>query len=208
MKLPSLILASASPRRSELLRQMGVDFTVIRSEIPEVAPEHLSPAETAQINAYRKARATAKKHPDQLVLGADTIVSLGTVVFGKPVDRAHAEQMLAKLQGRTHQVITGICLIQLRAHRQRLVAVSTAVTFRRLHLGQIRRYLDRIFPFDKAGGYAIQDEGDLIVKAVHGSFSNVVGLPVERLQRELAAWPAATVPAAGQGLRIGGVAAS
>ena len=191
MKLPALILASTSPRRSELLRQMGVEFAVIRGEVPEVAPEHLSPAETAQINAYRKAHAMAKKHPDQLVLAADTVVSLGTEVFGKPSDMADAERTLVKLQGRTHQVITGVCLIHQRAHRQKLFFVSTAVTFRKLHIGQIRRYLAKIFPFDKAGGYAIQEEGDLIVKHIHGSFTNVIGLPVERLRKELAAWRAA-----------------
>jgi septum formation protein len=92
-----------------------------------------------------------------------------------------------------------LCLVHLRAHRQRLAAVSTAVTFRRLHLGQIRRYLARIFPFDKAGGYAIQEEGDLIVKRVNGSFSNVVGLPVERLRKELMAWPSAAAPSTGHG---------
>ena len=187
-KPPALILASASPRRSELLRQMNVPFTVVRNHVPEVAPEHLSPVETAEINAYRKARATAKKHPDALVLGADTIVSLGTVIFGKPTDLSDAERMLAKLQGRTHQVITGVCLIRLRAHRQKVFAISTSVTFRKLHLGQIRRYLAKIFPFDKAGSYAIQEEGDLLVKSISGSFSNVVGLPVERLKEELAAW--------------------
>ncbi len=189
-KPPTLMLASVSPRRSELLRQMGVSFTVVRNHVPEVAPEHLSPVETAEINAYRKARATAKKHPDALVLGADTIVSLGSVIFGKPADLPDAEQMLVKLQGRTHQVITGVCLIHLRSHRQKLFAVSTSVTFRKLHLGQIRRYLAKIFPFDKAGSYAIQEEGDLIVKGISGSFSNVVGLPVERLKEELAAWEA------------------
>jgi septum formation protein len=187
-KSPVLILASASPRRSELLREMGVPFTVVRGQVPEVAPEHLSPVETAEINAYRKARATAKKHPDSLVLAADTIVSLGTTLFGKPVDMVDAEQTLAKLQGRTHQVITGVCLLHLRAHRQNLFAVSTSVTFRKLHAGQIRRYLSKIFPFDKAGSYAIQDEGDQIVKSISGSFSNVVGLPVEQLTRELQAW--------------------
>lgn len=190
MKMPALLLASTSPRRSELLRQMGVEFTVFRNEVPEVAPEHLSPAETAQINAYRKAHATAKKFSDQIVLGADTVVSLGTEVLGKPTDQADAERMLVKLQGRTHQVITGVCLIQQRAHRQRLFFVATAVTFRKLHLGQIRRYLAKIFPFDKAGGYAIQEEGDLIVKHIHGSFTNVIGLPVERLRKELEAWQA------------------
>jgi septum formation protein len=186
--IPALILASASPRREEMLRGLGVEFMVVRSAVPELAPEHLSPAETAQINAYRKARATAKRFPDRLVLGADTIVSLGPDLFGKPRNVGEAERMLARLQGRTHQVITGVCLIHLRAHRQRLFAVSTAVTFRSLHLGQIRRYLAQISPLDKAGGYAIQEEGDLIVKHIHGSFTNVVGLPVERLREELTAW--------------------
>ncbi len=184
-KLPTLILASASPRRSELLREMGIPFTVVKADIHEVAPEHLSPVETAEINAYRKARAVAKKHPDMLVLGADTVVSLGTEQFAKPVDMADAERMLAKLQGRTHLVITGVCLLRLRPYRQRLFAVSTSVTFKKLHLGQIRRYLAKIHPFDKAGSYAIQDEGDLIVKNFKGSYSNVVGLPVERLKVEL-----------------------
>ena len=187
-KLPTLILASASPRRAELLRQMGVPFTVVRGEVPEVAPEHLSPVETAEINAYRKARVTAKKHPDSLVLAADTIVSLGTEIFGKPVDATDAERMLAKLQGRTHLVVTGVCLLRLRPHRQKLFAVNTSVTFRKLHIGQIRRYLSKIFPFDKAGSYAIQEEGDLIVKSIAGSFSNVIGLPIERLRTELEAY--------------------
>ena len=187
-RLPVLILASASPRRAELLQEMGVPFVVVPSHVPEVAPEHLTPVEIAAVNAYRKARAMSKLHPDILVLGADTVVSLGTAVFGKPADQAEAEEMLARLQGRTHQVITGVCLIHLREHRQRLFAVSTAVTFRRLHPEQIRRYLEKIHPFDKAGGYAIQDDGDEIVKGIVGSFSNVVGLPVERLGQELAEW--------------------
>ena len=186
--LPPLILASASPRRSELLSGLGLEFSIVKGTVPEITPEHLTPAETAEVNAYRKARAAAKQNPDSLVLGADTVVSLGTAVFGKPADMADAEQTLARLQGRTHQVITGVCLIHLRAHRQRLFAVTTTVTFRTLHAGQIRRYLSRTHPLDKAGGYAIQEEGDLIVKGISGSFSNVVGLPVERLREELLRW--------------------
>jgi nucleoside triphosphate pyrophosphatase len=186
--LPELILASASPRRSSLLREMGFEFAVVKSEAPEVASEFLSPAETAQINAYRKARQVAKKHPDVLVLAADTVVSLGREHFGKPRSMEEAEMMLIRLQGRTHQVVTGICLLQLRLHRQRLFAETTLVTFRRLHSGQIRRYLSRIHPLDKAGAYAIQDEGDEIVKSIHGSYTNVVGLPLERLRQELSAW--------------------
>ena len=188
MKLPSLILASASPRRAELLRGLGVEFTIVTSDAPEEAPAHLSPAETAMINAYRKARAVAKRFPDRLVLGADTVVGLGTEQFAKPADMPDAERMLARLQGRTHQVVTGVCLLHLRRHRQRLFAVNTAVTFRKLHLRQIRRYLAAIHPFDKAGSYAIQEEGDLLVKNISGSFSNVVGLPVERLLEELERW--------------------
>ncbi len=187
-KLPPLILASASPRRAELLRQLGVEFAVVAGQPEEIQPEHLSPHEIAQINAYRKARVIAKQHPDALVLGADTIVCLGRTLLGKPADFEEACLMLARLQGRTHEVVTGVCLMHLRVHRQQVFAASTAVTFRHLHAGQIRRYLSRIDPLDKAGAYAIQEEGDAIVKQISGSFSNVVGLPVERLREALVSW--------------------
>jgi len=184
----ALLLASASPRRSALLKQLGFPFRVARVRATEVAPAHLSPAEVAMINAFRKARAAVGRYPDRIVLGADTVVSLGTVVLGKPADRKEAEQMLARLQGRTHQVITGVCLMHGRARRQKLFAVNTAVTFRRLTREQIREYLSRIEPCDKAGGYAIQEGGERIVRGIRGSFTNVVGLPVERLRDELVNW--------------------
>ena len=187
-QLPPLILASASPRRSDLLRQLRLEFSVIPGHAPEVQPEHLTARETALINAYRKARLIAKKHPDSVVLGADTIVSLGQRLYGKPVDRADAARMLGELQGHTHEVITGVCLVQLRQHRQSIFAVGTEVTFRCLLPSDIEAYLDRINPLDKAGAYAIQEHGDSIVESIHGSFSNVVGLPLERLERELASW--------------------
>ncbi|HTG42910.1 MAG TPA: Maf family protein [Verrucomicrobiae bacterium] len=185
MKMPPLILASASPRRSELLRQLGVKFQVLPSAIEETESDQLSPHETCQINAYRKARAVAKQHPDMLVLGADTVVCLGSRIYGKPADRAEALRMLSHLQGQTHEVVTGLCLLHLRAHRQKIFAQSTTVTFRPLRTPDIRRYLDKIDPLDKAGGYAIQEHGELLVQEVSGSFSNVVGLPLERLQDEL-----------------------
>ncbi len=185
---PRLILASASPRREQLLRQLGLDFAILPGQVEEVSPEHLTPHEIAQVNAYRKARMIAKRYPDALVIGADTVVCLGTTLFEKPATLAEAESMLAHLQGRTHLVVTGVCLIHLRGHRQKCFAEATLVTFRTLHAGQIRRYLTRINPFDKAGGYAIQEEGDEIVKSIQGSFSNVVGLPVERLKAELHGW--------------------
>jgi septum formation protein len=183
--LPPTILASASPRRAELLRQLGLEFRVVPSSAIEACHEQLTGVELCQLNAYRKARAVAKHFPDALVLGADTLVCLGNRLFGKPADRDEAARMLGELQGRTHQVVTGVCLVQARAHRQRLFAECTEVTFRALDLTAIDRYLEHVNPLDKAGAYAIQEHGELIVREISGSFSNVVGLPVERLQAEL-----------------------
>lgn len=188
MKLPPFILASASPRRAELLRQLGLEFKTLPSDATEVFDEQLSPLEVCQLNAHRKARAVAGKNPGALVLGADTLVFLGREIFGKPRNPGEAERMLAKLQGRTHQVVTGVSLIHLRARRERIFAVSTDVTFRPLTARQIRSYLSKMNPLDKAGAYAIQAHGDLIVEKISGSYTNVVGLPLEKLRAELSAW--------------------
>src|SRR5438874_10811627 len=117
MKLPPVILASASPRRAELLRQVVRDFQIVPARAEELQPEHFSPTEACILNAYRKARVLAKRFPDALVIGADTEVYLGRKVFGKPRDRRDAERMLSELEGREHQVITGVCLIHLRSHQ-------------------------------------------------------------------------------------------
>jgi septum formation protein len=190
VKSPPLILASASPRRAELLRQLKRDFRIVPSDALEIFDEQLSPFEVCQLNAHRKARVVAKKHPDALVLGADTLVFVGEEIMGKPADTAAAERMLTRLQGKTHQVVTGISLIHLRAHRERLLAASTDVTFHPLDAGQIREYLAAVNPLDKAGAYAIQERGELIVAAISGSYSNVVGLPLEPLRMELETWEA------------------
>ena len=188
MNLPPLILASASPRRAELLRQLKLDFRIVPSAATEVLDEQLSPFEVCQLNAHRKAWVTAKKNPDALVLGADTLVFLDGEIMGKPASRADAERMLTRLQGRMHQVVTGISLIHLRAHRERIFAVGTEVMFHPLDAGQIRDYLAKVNPLDKAGAYAIQEHGDLIISEISGSYSNVVGLPVERLKGEIQSW--------------------
>jgi septum formation protein len=190
VKLPPFILASASPRRAELLRQLKLEFKVLPSAALEVAHEHLSPLELCQLNAHHKARTVAKKIPDALVLGADTLVFLKDEPLGKPQDIAEARQMLMRLQGRTHQVVTGVSLIHLRSYRERIFAVSTDVTFHPLDPGQIADYLNQINPLDKAGAYAIQEHGEKIVAEIFGSYSNVVGLPLEQLREELEAWPA------------------
>ena len=186
--LPPLILASASPRRSEHLRQLSVEFQVVPGDAPEIHHDQMTAHEVSQINAYRKARSVAKKYPDALVLGADTLVSLEAALFGKPATLEEAYVMLEQLQGRTHQVVTGLCLLHLRSHAQRVFAESTAVTFRPLGAVKIRRYLNRVNPLDKAGAYAIQEEGDMLVESIVGSYTNVVGLPVERLTAELETW--------------------
>ena len=188
VKLPPLILASASPRRAELLKLLPVKFQVLPGTVAEVAHEHLSPLEICQLNAHRKARAVAKKIPDALVLGADTLVFLDNEILGKPRSLADARRMLARLQGRHHQVVTGVCLMHLRSHRERIFAASTDVLFHPLNARQIRDYLAAIQPLDKAGAYAIQERGELIISEISGSYSNVVGLPVEQLREELAAW--------------------
>jgi septum formation protein len=190
MDLPPLILASASPRRAELLRQSSLDFQIVPSDAAEIFDEQLSPWELCQLNAHRKARAVAKKHLDALVLGADTLVFLDEEIMGKPANLTDAKRMLTRLQGRTHQVVTGVSLIHLRAHRERTFAVSTDVTFRPLTVKQIELYLSKTNPLDKAGAYAIQEHGEMIVSEISGSYSNVVGLPVEQLQVELSAWVA------------------
>jgi len=190
MKLPSLILASNSPRRAELLRQSGIDFRTVPSEAGEIHHEQLTAREVSQINAYRKARSVAKRYPDAVVLAADTLVSMESALFGKPATLEEAYEMLERLQGQTHVVVTGLCLLHLRSHRQRIAAESTAVTFRKLDAVKIRRYLTQVNPLDKAGAYAIQEHGDQIIERVSGSYSNVVGLPMERLTAELHAWVA------------------
>jgi septum formation protein len=190
MKRARIILASASPRRSELLRQIVDEFDAVPSDAPEVHDEQLTAWEMAQVNAYRKARVVAKKFPDAIVLGADTLVYLDreTRLYGKPRNIADATRMLLELQGKTHAVITGVCLLHLRSHRQAVFADWTDVTFHKLTGKQIKDYLALMNPLDKAGGYAIQEHGERIVAAISGSYTNVVGLPVERLRAQMESW--------------------
>lgn len=188
MKLPPFILASASPRRAELLGQLDLKFQVLPSDAAEIFDPQLSPYELCQLNAHRKARTVAKKNPDSLVMGADTLVFLEREIFGKPRDMDDARRMLTALQGRTHQVVTGVSLIHLRGHQEKIFAAGTEVTFQPLSADQIKNYLMRVNPLDKAGAYAIQEFGETIIAEISGSYSNVVGLPVERLREVLAEW--------------------
>jgi septum formation protein len=181
-----LILASASPRRRWLLRRHGWQVTVQPAGIDEVAPAHLAPGEMAMLNALRKARAVAARHPGVLVLAADTVVVLGTRVMGKPRDLREARRMLRALAGRTHHVFTGVWI----EHRARGIARGfvevSHVSFRQLSSVEIERYVLLVDPLDKAGGYAAQEDPMQIIQAIAGSRSNVIGLPMERLEAALA----------------------
>jgi septum formation protein len=188
MKSPAVILASASPRRADLLRQLGLAFQIAPADVREVEGEQLSAGETARINAWRKACAAAKQHPEALVLGVDTVVALETSLFGKPATLEEAERTLLALQGKTHRVLTGVCLLHVQGRRQRIFLEETLVTFRPLTREQIRRYHAQVNPLDKAGAYGIQERGEMLVAAVAGSVSNVIGLPLERLVAELPAF--------------------
>lgn len=183
-----LVLASSSPRRQQLLREAGFAFDVVEAGVEEIDDENLTGREAALLNAYRKAMAVAKQTPTSLVLGADTVVCLGERKFGKPSDYREAFQMLRKLQGQTHQVITGVALVGLEMHRVALFAEVTNVTFRPLSRKEIGAYLAKVNPLDKAGAYAIQEHGEMLVAGIEGSYSNVVGLPMERLLAELEKW--------------------
>lgn len=182
---PRLILASASPRRRELLKKLGLPFQVETAPVEEHPGQQLTGRETALWNAHRKALAVARRFPSDVVLGADTVVCLGHILFGKPADLEEAARFLRALSCRTHEVITGVCLLRLRPFRQRLFSETSLVTFKPLSPEDIAAYHARVNPLDKAGAYAIQEEGDRIIERVEGSWSNIVGLPVERLREEL-----------------------
>ena len=181
-----IILASGSPRRRELLEQMDVKFRVLTAEVEEEHGQGRAARAICRRNALAKARAVAQAHPKETVLGADTLVQLGDDLLGKPDSMSEARRMLGRLSGQTHQVTTACALVQ--GERRRVFSVTTRVRFRELSARQINAYLKAVLVLDKAGAYAVQEKGEWIVEAVHGSLTNVVGLPVERLGKELRAW--------------------
>jgi len=183
--LPPVILASASPRRSQLLASMDIEFEVVPSHVEELVDGYDFIPDLCEANARIKAEPIADMHPECLVIAADTMVYLEDTLFGKPTDIDDAHRMLTRLQGRTHQVTTGVSLIYHNEEISKSFSVITNVTFLSLDAGQISEYLAKIDPLDKAGGYAIQEHKQMIAKRVSGSVSNVVGLPVERLKEEL-----------------------
>jgi septum formation protein len=180
-----IILASQSPRRHQLLRDAGFDFEVRIKSIDEVFPEDMNPSEVAEYLAVLKAEAVRDWIiEDEIIITADSVVLLDNVIYGKPTDSADAFQMIKKLSSKTHQVITGVCMVS----KEGTIRFSdiTNVFFDEMSDDEIHYYINNFKPFDKAGAYGIQEWiGYTKIHKIEGSYSNVMGLPIHRVYREL-----------------------
>jgi septum formation protein len=179
-----IILASKSPRRQELLRQMDVDFRIVLKEVDESYPDGLTPTEIAVYIAEKKAMAFDEEAGDEIVLTADTIVEIDGHILGKPETEEHAVEMLKMLSGKVHRVVTGVCLMY-KGHINKFFDVSE-VFFRKLTDEEIINYVSKYKPMDKAGSYGIQEWiGVTAIERINGSYTNVVGLPTEKVYQQL-----------------------
>ena len=179
-----LILASASPRRRELLAGADIDFEVVPSGFDEATVRHLPPRRQAAAAARGKALKVARRHPGRWVAGCDTVVALGEVSFGKPADPGDARRMLGRLAGRDHLVVSAVCVVAPGGRRRTAVATSR-VRMAGLSPAEVRAYVAGGEPLDKAGAYAIQGQADRFTRVVRGRQDTVVGLPVDLLRRLL-----------------------
>lgn len=182
----SMVLASASPRRRKLLEQLGFELTIDPSSVEEIFDESLEPSLMARNLASLKAEEVSKRHPSQIVLGADTIVVLDGLMLAKPIDSEDAKSMLRLLSGREHQVWTGVSLIRQASQTHISFAECTEVKFAALSDHEIDAYVATGSPLDKAGAYGIQDDwGAVFISGISGDYYNVVGLPLHALYRNL-----------------------
>lgn len=181
--MDKIILASASPRRHELMTTAGVDFEVQVADIDEVIEDNAKPYDAVVSLACQKAVHIAKQNPDRTVVGADTVVALDDAILGKPCSQADAVEMLRSLSGRTHKVYTGVAIV--KNSEVRSFYEETEVEFYELSDAEIEKYVATGEPMDKAGAYGIQGRGCVLVRRISGDYSNVVGLPIARLYREL-----------------------
>jgi septum formation protein len=182
VNFPPIVLASKSPRRQELLTLMGLNFKVELKDVDESYPEGLSPAEIAVYISEQKAKAFTGD--GEIVITADTIVALNGEILGKPTDRSHAQEMLKKLSGSKHEVFTGVTIV--KGDKSHSFYDRTEVLCKAVTSQEIDFYIDNYQPFDKAGSYGVQDWwGIVVVERIEGSYTNVMGLPTEKLYNEL-----------------------
>lgn len=182
---PHLVLASASPRRRQLLEEAGLQFGVVVADVREVASTTLTIRELATQNATLKAVAVARTNRHAVVLAADTLVALDGLAIGKPANRREAFRTLQRLSGREHQVCTAVFICSVAQRRKISFHVFSQVRFRTLTVEMIQEYFSRIDPLDKAGAYAAQGHGSEVIEKIRGSFTNVVGLPMGETLRAL-----------------------
>ena len=184
--MPKLILASGSPRRRDLMNEAGYEFSIIIPEVEEIEDPTRQIEDLTRANARLKSEAVAHDHADSVVIAADTLVELDNRALGKPADMTEAFEMIRSLNGRTHQVFTAVCVACVAARKEIEFSVITDVTFKNLSDAELRHYHRLIEPLDKAGAYAAQDHGEIIIESVRGSRTNVIGLPMEKLAEVLA----------------------
>ncbi|KAA3147223.1 MULTISPECIES: Maf family protein [unclassified Akkermansia] len=184
--LPPIILASQSPRRKDLLTEAGVDFSTVVRETDELKDASMPPQDLCLHNAAAKAAAVFREYPQATVIGADTLVFLDGIPLGKPLDTEDARAMLRMLSGRTHHVCTAVSMQSPLGMKD--IAVLTEVTFRELSDADIRRYMGLVHVMDKAGAYAFQEHGDMIISSTRGDTDNVIGLPVAEVINCLRSW--------------------
>ncbi|MGI6508986.1 MAG: Maf family protein [Erysipelotrichaceae bacterium] len=177
--MKKLILASKSPRRKELLELLGFDFDVISSEVDEVSSEDLSPEEMVKALAYQKAKAVFETHPDNVVLGSDTIVVVDDEILGKPKNERQAKEMMLKMKDREHQVITGVAVLSKK--EEIIFSDISNVHFNDIEEAEIDRYVKTDEPYDKAGGYAIQGWAARYISAIEGNYYTIMGLPLDKV---------------------------
>ncbi len=184
---PSFVLASASPRRKELLTQAGYSFTIIPSDVDEksFSAEGVLPGRYAELLALAKAEDVARRYQDEIIVGADTIVDFDGQVIGKPADPSDARRLTKMLFSCPHKVITGLAILKLSDNFKLVAHDITTVYPRKLTAGQIESHIKGGSWADKAGAYAIQQSGDEFVERIDGSLTNVMGLPMEMLERML-----------------------
>jgi nucleoside triphosphate pyrophosphatase len=184
--VPSLVLASSSPRRVALLSEGGFEFEIASPRVTEKFSTTLTLREVTLWNAIRKGMAIAQTRPDAVVLAADTLVALENQIIGKPANLSEAAQILQRLSGRTHQVCSAVAIYHQTLGKSAVFHESSRVRFRRLSDTMIQSYLAKVDTLDKAGAYAAQGSGAEIIAKIEGSFTNVVGLPMEKTVTELA----------------------
>lgn len=180
--MKTLLLASGSPRRAEILTQGGFPFVKRTAETDETLPQGIAPADAVKLLAERKGKAV-ERSADEALLAADTVVAFDGKILGKPKDKEDAFQMLKNLSGRTHSVFTGVYIVS--EEKEFLFSVETKVTFFELSDEEIRAYIETEEPMDKAGAYGIQGKGALLVESICGDYLNVVGLPLSKVAKAL-----------------------